>query len=146
MRPRPHPAFQVHDVMTDATSTGARIKRFRQEQGLSLTELAQRAGISKGYLWTLESDSGSSRPSADTLLAISGALGVSLGDLLGRSLRSMQAPNVNEALREFASEEGLPESDLEMLAGIQFRGEQPTSKDRWRYIYQAIKSSKALDG
>lgn len=131
--------------MTETLSTGARIKRFRQEQGLSLTELAQKAGISKGYLWTLENESGSTRPSADTLLAVSGALGVSLGDLLGRALRSTQAPALNEALREFAAEEGLPEPDVEMLAGIQFRGEQPTSKDRWRYIYQAIKSSKALD-
>jgi hypothetical protein len=40
--------------------------------------------------------------------------------------------HVPEGLREFAEEEGLPEADLQMLASIQVRGEQPRTKERWR--------------
>lgn len=32
-----------------------------------------------------------------------------------------------------------------MLASIQFRGEQPRTKERWRYIYTAITTSRAID-
>jgi len=52
---------------------------------------------------------------------------------------------VPDSLREFADEEGLPQADLHMLASIQFRGEQPRTKERWRYIYTAITTSRAID-
>jgi hypothetical protein len=32
-----------------------------------------------------------------------------------------------------------------MLASIQFRGKQPRTKERWRYIYTAISTSAAID-
>jgi hypothetical protein len=44
-----------------------------------------------------------------------------------------------------AEEDDLPEADVMMLATIQFRGEAPATTERWRYIYQAIRSSRDLD-
>ena len=32
-----------------------------------------------------------------------------------------------------------------MLASIQFRGRRPETVERWRFIYQAIKGSEAID-
>ena len=73
-------------------------------------------------------------------------LGVTMSDLMGRKLLPTVTPQYHPySLHEFADEEGLPEADLCMLASIQFRGEQPRTKDRWRYIYTAITTSRAID-
>lgn len=51
---------------------GARIKELRQEQGLSLTALADLAGLSKGHLSDIEC--GHCSATVKTLAAISGGL------------------------------------------------------------------------
>ena len=137
---------EQHDASRPASGgIGDQIRRFREERGLNLSQLAAEAGVSKGYLWTLENDQDARRPSADTLYAIAKALGVTMSDLMGRKLLPAAAPQVPDSLREFADEEKLPEADLSMLASIQFRGEQPRTKERWRYIYTAITTSRAID-
>jgi transcriptional regulator with XRE-family HTH domain len=110
-----------------------------------MSQLAQEAGVSKGYLSALENDPEARRPSAETMYALAKALGVSMADLMGRKILPAASSDVPESLREFADEEGLPEADVQMLASIQFRGEQPRTKDRWRYIYTAIRTSAAID-
>lgn len=123
-----------------------RIRRFRDDAGLSLTALAAKAGISKSYLHRLESGAvDAPRPSGKTLYALAEALGVTMSDLLGRKLLVRNSTEVPQALRAFAQEEGLPESDVRMLASIEFRGEQPRTVERWRYIYNAIEMSRGLD-
>ena len=126
-------------------TVGGRIRRFREDRGLTLSQLAETAGVSKGYLSALENDPSSRRPSAETLYAVAAALGVTIADLLGRRLLADPASQVPEGLLEFAAEAGLPEADVRMLASIQFRGEQPRTKERWRYIYTAIRTSEPLD-
>ena len=140
MPPEQHPADGPA-----STGIGDRIRRFREDRGLSLSQLAADAGISKGYLWNLENDQDARRPSADTLYSIARTLGVTMSDLMGRKLLPAATPQVPDSLHEFADEEGLPEADLYMLASIQFRGEQPRTKERWRYIYTAIATSRAID-
>jgi transcriptional regulator with XRE-family HTH domain len=135
-----------HDTSRPANAgIGDQIRRFREERGLNLSQLGAEAGVSKGYLWSLENDQDARRPSADTLYAIAKALGVTMSDLMGRKLLPAATPQVPDSLHEFADEEGLPEADLYMLASIQFRGEQPRTKERWRYIYTAITTSRAID-
>jgi transcriptional regulator with XRE-family HTH domain len=107
--------------------------------------VAPKAGVSKGYLSALENDPSARRPSAETLYAVAAALGVTIADLLGRRLLAEQAAAIPESLLEFAAEAGLPEADVRMLASIHFRGEQPRTKERWRYIYTAIRTSEPLD-
>ena len=63
-----------------AAETGRRIRRLRGERGLSLSELARRAGIGKATLSGLET--GVRNPTAGTLYAIAGQLGVPLAALL----------------------------------------------------------------
>jgi transcriptional regulator with XRE-family HTH domain len=94
-------------------------------------------------LSTVEKGSGS-RPGAGFLHKIAQALGVTLADLVGREIVA-DVPGISPALREFALERGLPRGDVEMLAGIAFRGEAPRSKQRWEFIYRAIKSSADMD-
>ncbi|MEU6848463.1 helix-turn-helix transcriptional regulator [Actinacidiphila alni] len=131
---------------THAGDVGERIRRYRQERSLSLTQLAQEAGVSKGYLSALENNPASRRPSAETLYGIAKALGVTMSDLLGRKLLSTPSTQVPEGLREFADQENLPEADVRMLSAIQFRGEPPRTKERWQYIYTAIRTSESMDG
>jgi transcriptional regulator with XRE-family HTH domain len=126
-------------------SVGERIRRFREEGNLSLSQLAANAGVSKGYLSSLENDPQARRPSAETLYAVANALGVTMADLMGRRLRADTSRDIPASLREFATEQGLPEADIRMLASIQFRGEQPRTKERWSYIYNAIRTSQPLD-
>jgi transcriptional regulator with XRE-family HTH domain len=127
------------------STVGKKIRRYRQEQGLSLTELATKADISKSYLWSLENEPSAVRTSGETLYKIAKALGVGMSDLLGRRILVEPTEEIPKALREFAEEEGLPESDLRMLATIRFRGDQPRTKERWRYIYNAIRTSSVMD-
>lgn len=123
---------------------GGQIRRRREEAGLSLTKLAELAGVSKGYLWSLENADQAEikrRPSGQTLYRIAETLGVTMSDLLGRQLLVEQPRQIPPELEEFAREAELPQTDVEMLAAINFRGEQPRDKESWAFVYRAIRSS-----
>lgn len=124
---------------------GIRLRQYRLEAGLSLGQLGEKAGLSKGYLWNLENQAEEKRPSAKTLFAIANALGVTLADLLGRELIATVPPKIDPNLKKFAEEYNLPQADVEMLASVQWRGDAPRSMERWRYIYNAIRTSRSLD-
>lgn len=127
-----------------AESIGDRIRRFRGEAGLSLSQLAASSRVSKGYLWSLENEP-DKRPSAETLYAVAEALGVTISALLGRRLLATRPTDVPDSLREFADANGLPDRDVVMLAGIEFRGARPQTRERWEHIYNAIRLSRTLD-
>lgn len=134
-----------HRDDVDVDGIGTRIQRYRHEAELSLSALAVKADVSKSYLHRLEADTGATRPSGKTLYALAEALGVTMSDLLGRKLLSDPPAQPPPALLEFATDEGLPESDVRMLASIEFRGEAPQTKERWQYIYNAIAMSRGMD-
>ncbi|MFD0328760.1 helix-turn-helix domain-containing protein [Streptacidiphilus monticola] len=73
-----------------AAETGRRVRRLRTERGLSLSELARRAGIGKATLSGLET--GTRNPTAETLYALAGQLGVPLAAFLPPP--SAEAPEV----------------------------------------------------
>ena len=125
-------------------SIGDRIRRYRAEKGLSLSQLESESRVSKGYLWSLENESGK-RPSAETLFAVSEALGVTIGALLNRQILPKPPTDVPNSLREFAEQKDLPDTDVQMLAGIEFRGVRPQTRERWEHIYNAIRLSRMLD-
>ncbi len=131
----------------DVAAIGRRITQFREDKGMSAAQLAEAAGISRSYLSELENNKGDhKRPSADKLYAIGNALGVSMSELLGRPLITgpSSAPPP-PGLAQFAAEHDLPETDLEMLASIRFRGDAPQTPERWSFIYNAIKNSARMD-
>lgn len=118
---------------------GERIRQRRDEKGITAIELARQAEISKGYLSELESGR-AARPSGTILFRIASALGTTVADLLGEEIRPVNTATPAE-LKEFADEAELPEEDVRMLARIRFRGEQPRSKDDWRFLYESIRRS-----
>lgn len=58
------------------------VRNRREGHGWSLDELAERAGMSKSYVWALEKGD-AANPTIDTALRLSRALGCSMDDLIG---------------------------------------------------------------
>ncbi len=129
---------------TSTETIGERIRRYRNDKGMPFSVLAERSGVSKGHLSDIESNI-IKRPSGEMLYEIAKALGVLMSDLLGRPLISQQTDPAPLALVEFAREHSLPRADVEMLARIKFRGEQPRTKERWAHIYSAIRGTAWMD-
>lgn len=129
---------------SDAQDIGIRIRTMRKEQGASLSDLATRAGVSKSYLSSVELGTGS-RPGAAVLHKIATALGVTLADVLGRTVTTTTPSDIPDSLKEFAQRNDLPQTDIDMLAGIKFRGEAPSTTERWQFIYNAIVMSVTTD-
>ena len=126
--------------MATNDSMGSRLRDARTAQSLSLTEVATRAGISKAYLSQLEHGA-STTPSHDVLRRLATALGTSIADLTGTSetWQPSEADKLPASLRAFARGAAIPEADVEMLAGIHYRGKQPGEPDDWAHIYETIK-------
>lgn len=60
---------------------GDQVKKFRKEKGLSITELAEKAGIAKSYLSSIERNI-QTNPSVHVIEKISTVLGVSVEVIL----------------------------------------------------------------
>ena len=125
-------------------TVGARIKRYREEAGLSPADIAELTGLSRSYISELETGT-AQNPSADKLYALAKALGVAMSDILGKPILVDPRADRPPSLVEFARERNLPEADIEMLARIEFRGEKPQTVNRWAFIYDAIRNSTAMD-
>lgn len=72
---------------------GGQLRTLRREQGETLAETAERAGISPQYLSEVER--GRKEPSSEMIAALAGALGTSLAELAGQvadQLRSRRQP------------------------------------------------------
>jgi transcriptional regulator with XRE-family HTH domain len=120
-------------VDPEETTLGQRIKKLRNAKGYSLSQLADLAHVSKGYIHELENDP-NPRPSAEVLYDLALALDTSIGYLLGRmpvgNDRNLSPVIIPELLEAFAIKEGMT---AEM--------KQPRSLEDWRLIYYAIQQS-----
>lgn len=65
---------------------GSRMKQLRKKRGFSLSELADRAGVAKSYLSSIENGK-KSNPSIQILEKISSVLGVNIETLLGTAAK-----------------------------------------------------------
>ena len=59
------------------------IRKYREMRGYTLPDLAQRAGVSKAFVWEIENGN-SKRPGAETLFKIAEALDVTIAHLMGK--------------------------------------------------------------
>ncbi|MFA8440009.1 helix-turn-helix domain-containing protein [Pueribacillus sp. YX66] len=75
---------------------GEKVKKIRTEKGLSLSELAERAGVAKSYLSSIERNI-QSNPSIQFLEKIAAVLDISVESLIDGSNRDK---NDNEVLDE----------------------------------------------
>jgi transcriptional regulator with XRE-family HTH domain len=136
---------------------GERLAELRTRKGLSLSAVADAAGIAKSYLAKLERGE-VPNPGLKTLDSIAKALDVTLAHLLAPEARASTSTVEHDAgrerllaglprsLREFIhrveAEEGeLPAIDISALAILQFRGKKPESLDDWQFLYEALKRS-----
>lgn len=120
------------------------IRKYRQEEGLSLADLARLSRVSKGYLSQLENNLHGPRPSADVLHRIATVLGTSVNDLL-ETQSSSDFKDFPIELQKFAELEQLPEREVKLLAQIEYRGRRPQTVNDWRFLYEAIKRSVRLE-
>ena len=126
-----------------------KLRKLRDDKGLSLDEVAKKAQISKAYLWELERESEKAKkPSADVLLRIADALSTTLAELLSLpTVQSDQGPvEIPSSLREFQKQmeamgHVLPDSELRDLATMKFRGGQPETAAEWHQLYLVLDSS-----
>jgi transcriptional regulator with XRE-family HTH domain len=123
---------------------GERLARYRQQKELNQAELARRAEISPAYLSELEGGAGR-RPSGRVLLGLADALGVTVADLLGQTIKPADPQQLPAGLADFATQANLPASDIKMLSSIKWRGDPPKTAKRWEVIYDAIRSSQVFD-
>ena len=129
----------VQLMPTDSQGLAERLRDLREKQGLSMSEIARRARISKAYLSQLEHGE-STQPSYDVLTRIAVALGSSPDYLAGRSSgQTTESGALPAALRAFADQTSLPEGDVTMLAHIHYRGKVPRNAEDWAHIYETIK-------
>lgn len=79
-----------------ATHLGDKLRKLRKDQGLTLESLAERAGLSKSYLWELENRE-SQRPSAEKLTALADVLGVAASYFIEEDVRTPSERHRDEA-------------------------------------------------
>ncbi|MBC7347051.1 MAG: helix-turn-helix transcriptional regulator [Clostridia bacterium] len=91
------------DGIDNLTELGSKLRQAREKQGLSVTSLAEKAGVSPGLISQIENNQ--TVPLLDTLQRIANALGVSISYFFMRQedlthLLSSLSPGVLEALRD----------------------------------------------
>lgn len=113
---------------------GPRIRRLREDKGWSLTDLAERAGISRSYLSQIER--GESEPTQGKIIQLADALGALPSELYGEEPGTV---NIPKSLREFARQNNLGSAEIQMLAQIEYRGKRPSTPEEWKAIFSIIK-------
>lgn len=98
-----------------ATKLGDKLRAFRTKKGLTLEELARRAGLSKSYLWELENRESQS-PSAEKLQAIADVLGEDVSFFVDDAVDSPQESHKDREF--FRSYSRLDSEDKERLRRI----------------------------
>ena len=129
---------------------GDRIRELREQQGLTLDQLASRVGTTKGFLSDVEN--GKRGVSNENLPRLAQALGASVDYLMtGNQAQSAITPAVviPRELSTFAEESGLTHSQtVELLEAhnsvVATRSRKgtstrPLSIDEWRKLFETIK-------
>lgn len=130
----------------DLKRLGENVRFRRQGKGWKLSDLAEKCGISKAYISDLENGA-AGRPNIQYVFAIANALSVTLDELLDdaapkrtdSSKRKRLAEDLPPGLKELQMDMNLSESEVEMLAQVNFRGNRPKDKEGWRFLLEAIK-------
>lgn len=128
---------------------GDRIKAARERRNWTQEQLAEAAGISKGFLSDIENDK--RNISSESALKIADALGISLDFLLrgktGERERQRRPVRIPVELSQFAEEMELSyratltllEAHQAVIARRSARLVHPPSVEEWRKFYNAIK-------
>ncbi|PFA68221.1 transcriptional regulator [Bacillus sp. AFS015802] len=85
---------------------GERVKKYRQEKRMSMTELAEKAGVAKSYLSSIERNL-QQNPSIQFLEKVSAALGVPMDALLHDQLEDQNIDHEWLKIAEEAMDSGI---------------------------------------
>jgi transcriptional regulator with XRE-family HTH domain len=136
----------VENSAIDLKRLGENVRFRRQGKGWTLNDLAEKSGIGKAYISDLENGA-AGKPNIQYVFAIANALGVTLDELLDNaaprqvdsSRKKRLAEDLPPGLKELQMEMNLSESEVEMLAQVNFRGNRPKDMEGWRFLLEAIK-------
>jgi len=98
------------DQLETSLTLGEKIRLVREDRGLTISELANRAGISVSYLSEIERDT--VNPSIATLRRIAEELEVSVADLMGKE------HSLGYKLKKLREDMGLTQAELAIQAGV----------------------------
>jgi transcriptional regulator with XRE-family HTH domain len=128
------------------TTIGARIRYVRTQRGLTLEQLAERAEISKSFLWDVERGSDIS---GERLLRVANVLGASLDYLMRGDAITEYKPATVEIpgeLHALAEEMGLSYRKTVAVLDVDrsiktHRREERVVKDKeyWRRLFESVK-------
>ncbi|MGE0116176.1 MAG: helix-turn-helix domain-containing protein [Steroidobacteraceae bacterium] len=129
-------------------TTGERIKQIREKKGLTQDQLAEAAGISKGFLSDVENNN--KNISSQSLLRIANALGASVDYLLqgatieaGDKAPVVIPPELSDAAEElklsYAETLELLDAHKSVVARRSSKTQRQFSVDDWKNLHKAIK-------
>lgn len=120
---------------------GERLRKWRMKLNLSLDELAAKTGVSKPYLWRLETNP-DVNPSIEVAQRLAAGLGISVTLLIAaESATEDENVEIPPTLKQAQARIEIPEQDLLDLARIRFRGAQPMTADDWILLYLQLKKT-----
>jgi transcriptional regulator with XRE-family HTH domain len=136
----------MNDRESRPTTVGERIRHVRIQKGLTLEQLADKAEISKSFLWDVERGSDIS---GERLLRVANVLGASLDYLMRGETTTEYKPTSVEIpaeLHAFAEEMGLSYRKTVALLDVDrsiktHRREERVEKDKdyWRKLFDSVK-------
>ena len=94
-----------------ATTLGTRLRRLREAKGMTLQQVAEAVGCTRGYIWELEMKDGQ-RPSAERVHRLAKTFGVTVEDLMEETPREAHEAKPEDVafFREYA---GMTDADKE---------------------------------
>lgn len=136
----------MRDRESHPTTVGGRIRLVRTQRGLTLEQLAEKAEISKSFLWDVEQGSDIS---GERLLRVANVLGASLDYLMrGEAISDYKPASVEipAELHALAEELGLSYRRTVAVLDVDrsiktHRREERIVKDRayWRRLFDSVK-------
>lgn len=120
-----------------------RLRELRNERGLRLKDVCDRANISVPYLSDLER--GRTNPSLETLQVIAQAYEITVHDILegvefyGEATLAAMPKGLAEMIQDPTMGAGLTPDWVRTLSRIELRGKRPQSKHDWYEIYLHLK-------
>lgn len=129
-------------------TTGERIKQIREKKGLTQDQLAEAAGISKGFLSDVENNN--KNISSQSLLRLANALGASVDYLLQGAAREtvekepvVIPPELSEAAEQlklsYAETLELLDAYKSVVARRSSKSQRQFSLEDWKNLHKAIK-------
>ena len=128
---------------------GERIRAIRKGQGLTLDEVARRAGLYKSNISDIENEK-RFKPNLKTLEKLAAALGCEVGDFFGPRVVSESA--TTQGLQELMQDERsmtllkITNEELEWLKSIRFRPSRRPTKEIYVDLLYSFRRLESQDG